>query len=151
MEGGGGGGAGEVEDAQGTRAYGVEASLDGESLAPRRTFVRSLPQVHTSLSASCSLSPTFIYIYTHGEKEARRGNVEAVRQLLEGGQAQVDEEVVGETALHLACFYGHLPVVAYLLSRPDCRLNKRNLAGDSNPRPGVMEETNPLPTKATLH
>jgi ankyrin repeat protein len=62
-------------------------------------------------------------------QEARRGNVEAVRQLVEEHGASLDEEVVGETALHFASFYGHLPVVTYLLSRPECRLNKRNLGG----------------------
>jgi ankyrin repeat protein len=55
--------------------------------------------------------------------------VEAVRQLVEEHGASLDEEVVGETALHFASFYGHLPVVSFLLSRPECRLNKRNLGG----------------------
>jgi ankyrin repeat protein len=52
-----------------------------------------------------------------------------VRQLVEEHGASLDEEVVGETALHFACFYGHLPVASFLLSRPACRLNKRNLGG----------------------
>jgi ankyrin repeat protein len=67
-------------------------------------------------------------------QEARRGNVEAVRQLVEEHGASLDEEVVGETALHFASFYGHLPVVTYLLSRPECRLNKRNLGGTPSTR-----------------
>jgi len=61
---------------------------------------------------------------------ARAGDVSKMRELLETG-ADIQETVVGNTALHYAVFYSHINAVQFLVEEAGANINAQNLSGQT--------------------
>jgi len=71
---------------------------------------------------------------------ARAGDITKMRELLEEG-ADIQETVVGNTALHYAVFYSHINAVQFLVEEAGANINAQNLSGQT-PLNWAVERSN---------
>jgi len=63
---------------------------------------------------------------------ARAGDLTKMRELVEQGQVMdINETVVGNTALHYAVFYAHVNAVQFLVEEAGANVNVQNLSGQT--------------------